>query len=107
MALSDVLDERVGRPVELTVERGGSQLSFTLPVADLDRLNPDEYVQFGDAVINNLSYQQARHFNRAAEGLFFGKVLLSCVQISMWFIVYCTLLYKVIDYRGNINVGGL
>ena len=68
--LAAVLDDRVGQSVELTVERGGSELSFTLPVQDLDQLSPDEYLQFGDAVVNDLSYQQARHFNRAADGVY-------------------------------------
>jgi S1-C subfamily serine protease len=68
--LAAVLDDRVGRSVDLTVERGGSQLYFTVPVQDLNQLSPDEYLQFGDVVVNNLSYQQARHFNRAAEGLY-------------------------------------
>ncbi len=68
--LAAVLDDRVGQSVDLTVERGGSQLFFTVPVQDLNQLSPDEYLQFGDAVVNNLSYQQARHFNRAAEGLY-------------------------------------
>lgn len=68
--LDAVLDDRVGQPVELTVERGGRELKFTIPVQDLNQLNPDEYLQFGDAVVNNLSYQQARHFNRAPEGLY-------------------------------------
>jgi S1-C subfamily serine protease len=71
--LTAVLDERVGRPVELTVERGGVELSFTLTVEDLDQLSPDEYLQFGDAVVNNLSYQQARHFNRAADGVYIAN----------------------------------
>ncbi|MEQ1801936.1 MAG: PDZ domain-containing protein [Gammaproteobacteria bacterium] len=68
--LAAVLDDRVGKSVELTVERGGSQQFFTVPVQDLNQLSPDEYLQFGDAVVNNLSYQQARHFNRAPEGLY-------------------------------------
>ena len=68
--LAAVLDDRVGRSVDLTVERGGSQMFFTVPVQDLNLFSPDEYLQFGDAVVNNLSYQQARHFNRAAEGLY-------------------------------------
>ncbi|MBL8200535.1 MAG: trypsin-like peptidase domain-containing protein [Chromatiales bacterium] len=68
--LAAVLDDRVGKPVDLMVERGGSQLFFTVTVQDLEQLSPDEYLQFGDAVVNNLSYQQARHFNRAAEGLY-------------------------------------
>jgi S1-C subfamily serine protease len=65
-----VLDDHIGQPVELTVERGGVEFSFTLQVQDLDPLSPDEYLQFGDAVVNDLSYQQARHFNRAADGLY-------------------------------------
>ncbi len=68
--LEAVLDERVDRPVELMVERGGRPQYFTVAVQDLNQLSPDEYLQFGDAVVNNLSYQQARHFNRAADGLY-------------------------------------
>ena len=51
--LDAVLDDRIGKPVELTVERGGRELLYTLPVQDLQQLSPDEYLQFGDAVVNN------------------------------------------------------
>lgn len=68
--LDEALDARVGQSVELLVERGGQALNLSLSVQDLHRLNPDEYLQFGDAVVNNLSWQQARHFNRAAEGVY-------------------------------------
>ena len=68
--LETILDDRVGQPVELAVERGGQELKFSVTVQDLNQLSPDEYLQVGDAVLNNLSYQQARHFNRAAEGLY-------------------------------------
>ncbi|MEZ5565535.1 MAG: PDZ domain-containing protein [Gammaproteobacteria bacterium] len=68
-----VLDEHVGQSVALTVERGGTELAFSLPVQNLDSLSPDEYLQFGDAVLNKLSYQEARHFNRAAEGLYLAN----------------------------------
>lgn len=67
---ASVLDDHVGQSVELAVERGGTNLAFTLPVQGLDRLNPSEYLQFGDAVVNELSYQEARPFNRPAEGLY-------------------------------------
>ncbi|MCE7902719.1 MAG: hypothetical protein DYH20_08735 [Gammaproteobacteria bacterium PRO9] len=67
---ASVLDDHVGEPVELTVERGGRALQWQLPVQDLDKLNPSEYLQFGDAVVNQLSYQTARPFNRPAEGLY-------------------------------------
>jgi S1-C subfamily serine protease len=68
--LAAALDARVGRPVDLLVERGGQVISLRVGVQDLHRFNPVEYLQFGDAVVNNLSWQQARHFNRAAEGVY-------------------------------------
>lgn len=68
--LDRILDEQVGRLVEIVVERAGQELLFSLRVEDLNLLSPHEYLQFGNAVLNTLSYQQARHFNRAAEGLY-------------------------------------
>ena len=68
--LAAALDEVVGQPLDLLVERGGQVIRLRLGVQDLHRFTPDEYLQFGDAVVNNLSWQQARHFNRAAEGVY-------------------------------------
>jgi S1-C subfamily serine protease len=68
--LEAVLDERVGRPVTLTVERAGGALDVTLPVEDLHALTPAEYLEFGDAVVHVLSLQQARHYNRAIDGIY-------------------------------------
>ncbi len=68
--LAAILDDAVGKAIEVVVERGGQSLSFKVEVQNLDGLNPDEFLEFGDAVLNNLSYQQARHFNRPAEGVF-------------------------------------
>ena len=68
--LDDALDAHVGQPVDLVVERGGQVMSLRMAVQDLHRFNPDEYLQFGDAVVNNLSWQLARYFNRAAEGVY-------------------------------------
>ena len=68
--LDDALDAHVGQPVDLVVERGGQVMSLRMAVQDLHQFNPDEYLQFGDAVVNNLSWQLARYFNRAAEGVY-------------------------------------
>lgn len=68
--LEALLDDHVGQEVRLTVERGGQVLPLTLQVEDLHALSPDEYLQFGDAVLNNISYQQARHFNRPVQGVY-------------------------------------
>ncbi len=68
--LETILDDSVGKPVEVEVERGGHSVVSEIPVADLHSITPHEYLEFGDAVVNNLSYQQARHYNRAVSGVY-------------------------------------
>lgn len=68
--LAATLDSHVGEQVELSVERGGRALSFSITVDDLHAITPDEFIEFGDAIVNQLSYQQARHYNREAEGVY-------------------------------------
>ncbi len=69
-ALAKVLDEGVGKTVELTLERGGQVLERRLTVQDLYEITPDEYLEFGDAVVHNLSWQQARHINVPVSGVY-------------------------------------
>jgi S1-C subfamily serine protease len=64
------LDAAVGGTVALTVERAGESLDLVLPVGDLHAVTPAEYLEFGDAVVHRLSLQQARHYNRAPEGVY-------------------------------------
>ncbi|MBV8146845.1 MAG: PDZ domain-containing protein [Gammaproteobacteria bacterium] len=68
--LEEVLDSSVGSEVELELERGGKLVSTKLPVGDLHAITPSAYAEFGDAVVNTLSYQQARHFNVPARGIY-------------------------------------
>ena len=68
--LAAMLDEQVGRNIEVEVERGGRSMSFAIGVDDLHAITPDEYLEFGDAIVNQLSYQQARHYNRRAAGIY-------------------------------------
>jgi S1-C subfamily serine protease len=68
--LEDVLDSSVGSEVEVELERGGKLVSAKLPVGDLHAITPGAYAEFGDAVVNTLSYQQARHFNVPARGIY-------------------------------------
>jgi S1-C subfamily serine protease len=68
--LAEILDNKVGENVTVEVERGGRQVSEQLPVSDLHEISPHEYLEFGDAVVNNLSYQQARHYNRPVSGVY-------------------------------------
>ena len=68
--LAEILDEKVGENIVVEVERGGKSLKKTIRVSDLHSVTPDEYLEFGDAIVNNLSYQQARHYNREISGIY-------------------------------------
>jgi len=68
--LASILDSSVGEEIELELERGGKAISEHVRVSDLHAITPDEYVEFGDAIVNQLSYQQARHYYRPAEGIY-------------------------------------
>jgi pro-apoptotic serine protease NMA111 len=68
--LSETLDNSVGSQVELNLERGGKAIEAKLPVSDLHAITPSAYAEFGDAVVNGLSYQQARHFNVPVRGVY-------------------------------------
>ncbi|MCI0517998.1 MAG: PDZ domain-containing protein, partial [Woeseiaceae bacterium] len=68
--LAAILDEQVGKTVSIEVERGGRKMRASLPVEDLHGITPDEYLEFGDVIVNDLSYQQARHYNRPIRGIY-------------------------------------
>ncbi len=68
--LEALLDDNVGEPIEIEVERGGRPIVHAVRVDDLHAITPDEYLSFGDAIVNTLSYQQARHYNRPASGVY-------------------------------------
>jgi S1-C subfamily serine protease len=68
--LAAVLDSSVAREVTVAVERGGQRFEHRIKVDDLHWITPDEYVEYGDGVFHNLSYQQARHFYRPAAGVY-------------------------------------
>jgi pro-apoptotic serine protease NMA111 len=71
--LEEVLDDSVGKPVQVDVERGGKLISATLTVGDLHAITPSSYAEFGDAVVHTLSYQMARAFNTPPRGVFIAN----------------------------------
>ncbi len=68
--LAAILDDSVNQEIEIEVERGGNSITNTVRVTDLHSITPNEFLEFGDAIVNNLSYQQARHYNRSATGVY-------------------------------------
>lgn len=69
-ALARVLDDSVGKTVTLAIQRGAQSLERTLPVQDLDEVTPSRFLEFGDAVVHDLSWQQARHINTPVRGVY-------------------------------------
>ncbi len=67
--LERLLDRSVGRQVHLELQRGGEKISVTLPVGNLNAITPDAYVQFGNAVVNTLSYEMALQLNVPPRGV--------------------------------------
>ena len=61
IALEAALDAAVGGQVALDVCRGGQRISHSLRVDDLHALTPSRYFEMGGAIVNELSYQQARN----------------------------------------------
>lgn len=68
--LEAILDDHVGQKLNLVVERNGGVLNLEIDVLDLHAITPMEYIEFGDGVVHNLSYQQARHLNKGIEGVY-------------------------------------
>ena len=68
--LAAKLDSAVGDIVEVVVERGGDRLEHHLPVDDLHSITPAEYIEYGEAVLHELSYQLARGYYRPLSGIY-------------------------------------
>ena len=68
--LAEVLDSSVGQGIDVEVERGGEVVPMRLVVQDLTAITPARYLEFGDTVVHDLSYQMARHLNVPVRGVF-------------------------------------
>jgi len=72
-ALEDVLDNHVGQKVTVEVQRGRQTVRHELDVVSLNAITADQYIEFGEAVVHTLSYQQARHFNVPIKGVYIAN----------------------------------
>ncbi|MDP7270766.1 MAG: PDZ domain-containing protein [Gammaproteobacteria bacterium] len=71
--LEAILDDSVGVPVTLMLERNGERLEQELVVADLHAITPSQYIEIGHGIVHNLSYQQAWHINRPIAGVYVAE----------------------------------
>lgn len=68
--LETYLDGNTNQTIKLAVLRRGEVLSLELQVTDLKDISPSAYISFDDGIFHNLSYQQARHFNKPISGVY-------------------------------------
>jgi S1-C subfamily serine protease len=68
--LEETLNANVGKNIDIQVLRQGELFEYTLYVDDLHRLTPQSLVKFDGSIFHDLSYQQARHFNKPIEGVY-------------------------------------
>lgn len=68
--LEAVLDANVGEPVDVVVRRGAETIDHEIRVQDLHAITAHEFLEFGEAVVHTLSYEEARHFDLPIQGVF-------------------------------------
>ena len=68
--LDDILDSRVGKKVNILVQRGGQDVELELEVEDLHAITPDRFVTVAGASFHDLSYQQARLYAIPVKGVY-------------------------------------
>ncbi|MDB4307674.1 PDZ domain-containing protein [Gammaproteobacteria bacterium] len=68
--LEATLDDSVGKTISLRLERNGTMVEHELSVADLHAITPDEYIQAGEGIFHDLSYQLAWHLNKPIAGVY-------------------------------------
>lgn len=70
MQVDDILDENVGKEIDISVQRGGIDLKIKCVVGDLHKITPDRYVEVCGATFHELSYQMARSYALPVRGVF-------------------------------------
>lgn len=71
--LESILDESVGKEIQISVQRGGEDINIKIKVCDKHKITPDRYVEYAGAKFHNLSYQLARSYAVAVKGVFISE----------------------------------
>jgi S1-C subfamily serine protease len=73
LKLETVLDDNVGKTIDIEVVRGGVLEKVSLKVQDLHSITPNNFLELSGGVIHPLSYQQARNFLLRCGTLYVAK----------------------------------
>ena len=67
--LEALLDSSIGEELSISVMRQGEVLDLSASVADLHEIEPMQFLELGDAILQNMSIQHSRAMDRAQEGV--------------------------------------
>ncbi|KNC78643.1 hypothetical protein SARC_08934 [Sphaeroforma arctica JP610] len=67
------IDGNVGDKVSVSIQRGASNLVFDLQVQDLHALTPTRFLEMGDCIFHDVSYQLARAASIPCQGVYVSK----------------------------------
>ncbi len=70
VTLESILDDAVGRTLQVELERAGALVTEQVRVEDLFAITPSAFAQLEDGVYHNLSYQLARSYNLPLGGVY-------------------------------------
>ncbi|QPG76238.1 hypothetical protein FOA43_003624 [Brettanomyces nanus] len=70
VTVDEILDSSVGQDVKILIQRGGKDIEVICKVQDLHSITPDRYLSVCGATFNDLSYQLARIYGIAVQGLY-------------------------------------
>ena len=68
--LWQIIDEAVDEEIELTFYRGRERRVVNVKIQDLHSITPNRFLEIGEAVVHQLSYQLARSHHLPCKGLF-------------------------------------
>lgn len=68
--LDDIMDSSVGKTIHLQLQRGGEDVEVEVEVGDLHKITPDRFVSVAGASFHDISYQQARLYAVAVNGVY-------------------------------------
>ncbi|WP_440876981.1 trypsin-like peptidase domain-containing protein [Thalassotalea sp. PLHSN55] len=81
--LESMLNDNVDKNISADILRNGQLLTVQITVDDLDTITPNSLVQFNGGIFHNLSYQQARHYNKPISGVYVASSVSNFYQAGV------------------------